>query len=272
MKINWFKYASPASFYPLAGQLVPKFAAVAAVLVLIGLYVGFFHTADQLGGSNPQKEYYRIIFVHVPTAWMSMWLYLVLAGWSAIGLVFNTRLSFMMANAVAPTGAIFTFLALWTGALWGRPSWGTYWDWDPRLTSELILFFLYIGYMALHSAIDDSRRADRAAALLAIVGVVMLPIIYWSINCPDPNNCAALHQRSDPGSIHASILIPMLLITLGFWSYSFATAFMRLRDIILTREADSAWVRDMLLEARADTGGGSGTSSGVPAGAGRGAV
>jgi heme exporter protein C len=120
--------------------------------------------------------------------------------------VFNTRLSFMMANAVAPTGAIFTFIALWTGAFWGRPSWGTYWDWDPRLTSELILFFLYIGYMALHSAIDDTRRADRAAALLAIVGLVMLPIIFWSINCPDPNNCAALHQRSSLTKIESNIL------------------------------------------------------------------
>jgi heme exporter protein C len=243
---NLFKLASPAAFYPLAGRTIPLFYGVAVVLILIGLYVGFFETADQLGGSNPQKEYYRIIFIHVPAAWMSMWLYLVLAGWAAVGLVFKTRLSFMMANAVAPTGAIFTFLALWTGAFWGRPSWGTYWDWDPRLTSELILFFLYIGYIALHSAIDDTRRADRAAALLAIVGLVMLPIIYWSINCPDPNQCAALHQRSDPGSIHVSILVPMLTMTLGFWSYSFATAFSRLRGIILMRESESAWVRDVV--------------------------
>jgi len=246
MTINWFKFASPAAFYPIAGRLIPWFGGIAALLVLVSLYWGFFETADQLGGSNPQKEYYRIIFVHVPTAWMSMWLYLVLAGWSAIGLVFNTRLSFMMAKAVAPTGAIFTFLALWTGALWGRPSWGTYWDWDPRLTSELLLFFLYVGYIALHSAIDDMRRADRAAALLAIVGLVMVPVIYLSINCPDPNQCAALHQRSDPGSIHPSILIPMLAMTLALWSYSFAAVFARLRNIILTRESDNAWVRDVV--------------------------
>ncbi len=246
MTINWFKLASPAAFYPIAGRLIPWFSGIALVLVLVGLYWGFFQTADQLGGSNPQKEYYRIIFVHVPAAWMSMWLYLVLAAWSAIGLVFNTRLSFMMAKAVAPTGAIFTFLALWTGALWGRPSWGTYWDWDPRLTSELLLFFLYIGYIALHSAIDDTRRADRAAALLAIVGLVMVPVIFLSINCPDPNQCAALHQRSDPGSIHPSILIPMLTMTLGLWAYSFAAVFWRLRTIILTRESDSAWVRDVI--------------------------
>jgi heme exporter protein C len=245
MNVNWFKYASPAAFYPIAGRSIPWFAGIAVVLVLGSLLWGFLGTADQLGGSNPQKEYYRIIYIHVAGAWMSMWLYLVLAGWSIIGLVFNTRLSFMMANAVAPTGAIFTFIALWTGAFWGRPSWGTYWDWDPRLTSELILFFLYIGYIALHSAIDDSRRADRAAALLAIVGLVMLPIIYWSINCPDPTQCAALHQRSDPGSIHPSILWPMLGVTLGFWSYSFAAAFARLRGIILLRETESAWVKEL---------------------------
>lgn len=246
MKFNWLKFASPAAFYPIAGRLIPWFAGAAVILVAFSLFWGFFGTADQLGGSNPQREYYRIIYIHVGGAWMSMWLYVVLAGWSAIGLVLNTRLSFMMANAVAPTGAIFTFIALWTGAFWGRPSWGTYWDWDPRLTSELILFFLYIGYIALHSAIDDTRRADRAAALLAIVGLVMLPVIYWSINCPDPTQCAALHQRSDPGSIHPSILWPMLGVTLGFWCYSFATAFARLRGIILLREADSAWVSDLL--------------------------
>jgi heme exporter protein C len=246
MTINWFKLASPATFYPVAGRLIPWFSGIAVVLVLVGLYWGFFETADRLGGSNPQKEYYRIIFVHVPAAWLSMWLYVVLAAWSAIGLVFNTRLSFMMAKATAPTGAIFTFLALWTGALWGRPSWGTYWDWDPRLTSELLLFFLYIGYIALHSAIDDTRRADRASALLAIVGLVMVPVIFLSINCPDPNQCAALHQRSDPGSIHPSILIPMLTMTLGLWSYSFAAVFARLRNIILERESDSTWVNGVI--------------------------
>lgn len=246
MAPNWFKYASPASFYPIAGRLVPVFWVLTVLSLGLGLYWGFFETAAHLGGNNPQKEYYRIIFVHVPAAWMSMWLYVVLVGWAAIGLVFNTRLSFMMANAVAPTGAIFTFLALWTGAFWGRPSWGTYWDWDPRLTSELVLFFMYVGYLALHSAIDDSRRADRASALLAIVGLVMVPVIFWSINCPDPNQCAALHQRSGLGRMDGNILFSMLVMMFAFWMYSFATSLMRLRSIILTREAESTWVRELL--------------------------
>ncbi len=246
LQSNWFHYSSPATFYPLAGKLLPRFAVAALVLVLFALYWGFTQTPDQLGGTNPQKEYYRIIYIHVAAAWMSMWLYLMLALWSMIGLIFNTRLSFMMAQAIAPTGAIFTFLALWTGAFWGRTSWGTYWDWDPRLTSELILFFLYIGYLALHSAIDETRRADRASALLALVGLVMVPVIYWSINCPDPNQCAALHQRSAPSQIDGNILLAMLAMVFGFWMYSFAATLARLRTLILVREVDSEWLQEWL--------------------------
>ncbi|MCB2264343.1 MAG: cytochrome c biogenesis protein CcsA [Candidatus Thiosymbion ectosymbiont of Robbea hypermnestra] len=243
MKMKLFRFFSPATFYPLAGKLIPWFAVLAAVSILGGLYWGFFETPDRLGGANPQKEYYRIIFIHVPAAWMSMWLYLVVAGYSAIGLVFNTRLSFMLARATAPTGAIFTFLALWTGAFWGHPSWGTWWDWDPRLTSELILFFLYLGYLALHSAIDDPHRADQASALLAIVGLVMVPVIFWSINCPDPNQCAALHQRSSLANMEPNILGSMLVMTFGLWVYSFTTVLMRVRNLILIREVDTNWVK-----------------------------
>lgn len=242
MSINWFKYSSPASFYPLAGKLVSWFLWPALLLTVIGLYWSFFQTPDVL---SDQKQYYRIIFVHVPAAWMSMWLYIVIAGWSIAGLVFNTRLSYMMAYATAPSGAIFTFLALWTGAFWGKTSWGTWWDWDPRMTSELILLFLYVGYMALHSAIDDTRRADRASAILAIVGLFTIPIIYWSINCPDPNQCAALHQRSSMESIEVNILWAMLIMTLAFWLYSFAIVFKRVRNIILDREKYTEWVNEL---------------------------
>jgi len=241
-----FKFFSPAAFYPLAGKLIPWFAVLAAMSILGGLYWGFFETPDRLGGANPQKEYYRIIFIHVPAAWMSMWLYLVVAGYSAIGLVFNTRLSFMLARATAPTGAIFTFLALWTGAFWGHPSWGTWWDWDPRLTSELILFFLYLGYLALHSAIDDPKRADRASALLAIVGLVMVPVIFWSINCPDPQQCAALHQRSSLANVEPNILGSILVMTFGLWMYSSTAILMRVRNLILIREVDTKWVKAAL--------------------------
>lgn len=245
MSINWFKYASPASFYPLAGKSIPWFLLIAALLSAIGLYWGFFKTPPVL---SEQKEYYRIIFVHVPAAWLSMWLYIVLAAWAAIGLVFNTRLSYMLAAAVAPTGAMFTFLSLWTGAFWGKTSWGTWWDWDPRMTSQLILLFLYVGYMALQSAIDDTRRADRASALVAIVGLILLPIIFWSINCPDPNQCAALHQRSSLKTVEANILAAMLIMALAFWFYSFGVIFMRLRNRILERERNSKWIKSFTEE------------------------
>jgi len=243
--INWFKYSSPASFYPVVDRTIPWFMGSAVLLAIIGLYLSFFTTPDVL---QDQKQYYRIIFIHVPAAWMSMWLYLVMAGWAVIGLIFNTRLSFMMATALAPTGAIFTLLALWTGSFWGRTSWGTWWDWDPRLTFELILLFLFIGYMALHTAIDDPRRADRAAALLALVGVFCVPIIYYSVQCPDPNslNCRALHQTSSLRSIESSILTSMMVMTLAYWMYSFAAVFIRLRSIMLEREKGSDWVNELL--------------------------
>src|SRR5258708_34072853 len=131
MSINWFRFSSPASFYPLAGSLAPWFAVAAAILSAIGLWLGLVVAPTDA----QQGEVYRIIFIHVPAAWMSMFIYVVMAGWAAMGLAFNTRLSFMMAQALAPTGAVVTFIALWTGSLWGRPTWGTYWVWDARLTS-----------------------------------------------------------------------------------------------------------------------------------------
>src|SRR3989338_10778603 len=175
--LNWYKYSSPATFYGLAGKLIPWFYGAAALFCVAGLVIGLFLAPTDF----QQSEAYRIIFIHVPAAWMSMFLYVVMAFWAALGLAFNTRLSGMMASALAPTGALFTFIALWTGSLWGKPTWGTYWVWDARLTSELILLFLYLGFMALKAAIDDPRRADRAGAVLAIVGAVNIPIIYYSV-------------------------------------------------------------------------------------------
>ena len=172
-RFSWFVFSSPQTFYPLAGKLQPWFAALAFVLCAVGLYISFLVAPTDA----QQGESYRIIFIHVPAAWMSMFLYLVMGFWSGVGLVLNTRLSSMVATALAPTGALFTFIALWTGALWGKPTWGTWWVWDARLTSELILLFLYIGFMALKAAIDDPRRADKAGAVLALVGVVNIPII-----------------------------------------------------------------------------------------------
>ena len=239
--INWFKFSSPATFYPLAGRLVPWFSAIALLLIGIGLYMSFFVAPTDY----KQGEGYRIIFVHVPAAWMSMFIYLVMAFWSGMGLVFNTRLSSMMANALAPTGAMFTFVALWSGAFWGKPMWGTWWVWDARLTSELILLFLYIGYIALQGAIDDNRRADRAGAILVLVGVVNIPIIHYSVKWWNTLHQGASVSVTEGSSMGETMLITLLIMTLGFWAYAIATALARVRSIILERERDAGWVSEL---------------------------
>ena len=237
MASPWFRFAAPSSFYPLAGRLVPVFAVAAAVLAAIGLYVGFLVAPTDA----QQGEVYRIIFIHVPAAWMSMLLYVVMAGWSAAALGFNTRLSAMMAQAIAPTGALMTFIALWSGALWGRPTWGTYWVWDARMTSELLLLFLFVGVIALRQAIEDPRRADRACALLSLVGIVNVPIIYFSVHWWN-----TLHQgasiRAGGATIETTMLTGMLLMTLAFWFYAIAVILVRVRAVIVDRERNAAWL------------------------------
>ena len=240
--INWFRFGSPQSFYPLAGRMLPWFAALAAISGAIGLWIAFFVAPTDA----QQGEAYRIIFVHVPAAWMSMFLYVVMACWAGIGLVLNTRLSAMMAHAIAPTGAMFAFLALWSGALWGRPTWGTYWVWDARLTSELVLFFLYLGYMALNAAIDDPRRADRAAAVLALVGVVNVPIIYFSVAWWNTLHQGASVSLMRAPSMAQTMLWGMLVMAIAFWMYSIAVALSRVRSIMLEREAHAEWARELI--------------------------
>jgi heme exporter protein C len=238
MSVNWFKYASPASFLPLAGRLAPGFLAAAAILAAIGLYLGLVVAPTDF----QQGDAYRIIFIHVPTAWMAMFIYVVMAGWSALALGYNTRLSAMMAQALAPTGAAMAFLALWTGAFWGRPTWGTYWAWDARMTSTLILLFLYLGVIALRSSIDDVRRADRACALLALVGVVNVPIIYFSVKWWN-----TLHQGSSISLTAAPkmamiMLAAMLVMTFAVWFYCIAVVLWRVQAIIVEREQNSGWL------------------------------
>jgi len=176
-----------------------------------------------------------------------MFIYLVMAFWAGLGLAFNTRLSGMMATALAPTGAFFAFLSLWTGALWGKPMWGTWWVWDARLTSELILLFLYIGFIALQSAIDDPRRADKAGAVLALVGVVNVPIIYFSVKWWNTLHQGASVSLTKSPSMAATMLWGMLLLALCFWMYTIAVVLARVRVIMLERERHTEWVRQLLL-------------------------
>ncbi|MDH4181748.1 MAG: heme ABC transporter permease CcmC [Betaproteobacteria bacterium] len=245
-RVGLFWFSSPQTFFPLAGRMIPLFAALAIGLGLVGLYIAFFVAPTDA----TQGESYRIIFIHVPAAWMSMFLYVVMAFWAAVGLVFNTRLSSMMATAIAPTGALMTFLALWTGALWGRPTWGAYWVWDARLTSELILLFLYLGFIALQAAIDDPRRADKAGAVLALVGVVNIPIIYFSVQWWNTLHQGASVSITRAPSMATTMLWGMLIMALAFWMYSIAAVLHRVRSIIVARERRAEWIRELLAEGR----------------------
>ena len=242
MAINLFKYSSPALFYPLAGKMLPWFYGLAIILCIVGLYISFFVAPTDA----TQGEVYRIIFIHVPAAWMSMFIYLIMATWAGLGLILNTRLSSMMAQALAPTGAMFTVVALVTGAFWGKPTWGTWWEWDARMTSELILLFLYIGYMSLTAAIDDTRRADKAGAILALVGAVNIPIIYFSVNWWNTLHQGASVSLTRAPSMAQVMLIGMLIMAIAAWMYTIAVTLSRVRLIMLEREKSSAWVQEVL--------------------------
>lgn len=239
--IRWFKFASPAHFYALAGRLIPWLLWAFMFFGTSGLAIGFLYAPSDA----QQGDAYRILYLHVPAAWLSMLMYLAMAAWCVADLIWNTRLSAMLARAIAPTGAMFTFLALWTGALWGKPTWGAWWVWDARLTSELILLFLYLGFMALQAAIDDTRRADKAGALLALVGVINIPIIYFSVQWWNTlHQGSSISLRSAP-SMPGIVLRGVLLATLGFWSYALAASLQRVRSIILERESATKWVTEL---------------------------
>ena len=245
MLINWYRFSSPVSFYPLAGSLSYAFGTLAALFAGAGLFVALFVAPTDA----TQGDAYRIIYLHVPAAWMAMFIYLVMAGWSAFALGFNTRLSAMMAQALAPTGALMAALALWTGAFWGRPTWGTYWAWDARMTATLILVFLYLGIIALRNAIEDPRRADRACALLALVGAVNVPIIYFSVQWWN-----TLHQGSSISLTVApkmamTMLAGILLMTAAAWCYTIAVSLARVQAIIVERERGASWLESLIAPA-----------------------
>src|SRR5437588_4803961 len=238
-RINWYKYAAPANFYALAGKMIPLFAVPTAVLFIIGMYLAFFVAPTDA----VQGESYRILFIHVPAAWMGMFLFVLLAIYAGIGWAFSARLASMMATAISTTGAIFTFISLVTGSLWGRPAWGVWWVWDARLTSTLILMFLYIGLISLQSSIDDVRRADRAGAVLALVGVINVPIIYFSVQWWN-----SLHQGAtiskNSFKMAPSMAAAMFLLLGACWLYSIAVVLARVRYIIREREQEAHWMAE----------------------------
>jgi len=239
--LRWSTFAAPSRFYALAAALNPWLWGAAIVLAAAGLYVGFFVAPTDA----TQGDSYRIIFIHVPAAWISMVIYLAMAFWAALGWMLNARMASMLARALAPTGALFTFVALWTGSFWGKPTWGTWWVWDARLTSYLILLFLYLGFIALVSAIDDVVRGDKAAAVLALVGAVNIPIIYFSVRWWNTLHQGATISMTKAPSMAQTMLLAMLLMTFAFWAYAFAVVFTRAQALALERERDTDWVRSL---------------------------
>ena len=242
----WFhRFGSPPHFYRLARRLAPWFGWPAVILCVAGLIGG-------LGLAPPdyqQGDGFRIIYVHAPAAWLSLMVYVVMATSAAVGLIWRMNVAHAVAASCAPIGASFTALALATGMLYGRPMWGTYWEWDPRLTSELLLLFLYLGYMALRSAIDDVARADRASAVLAIVGVVDVPIIHYSVIWWNSLHQAPTVMKFGRPSMPASMLVPLLLMLAGFTFYFGALLLTRARGEILRRERNAHWISAALEES-----------------------
>ena len=241
MNWTWFhRFGSPPYFYRIAGILIPWLAWIAAVAGAAGLVGGLVLAPPDY----QQGEGYRIIFVHVPTAVLSTVAYAVMATASGVGLIWRMNVAHAVAASCATIGAWFTVVALATGSLWGRPMWGTYWAWDPRLTSELVLLFLYLGYLGLRGAIDDGARADRACAVLALVGVINLPIIHYSVDWWN-----SLHQghtllKFGKASMPASMLVPLLLMMLAFMLYFGAIMLMRARGEVLRRERSARWINE----------------------------
>ncbi|MDT7517051.1 heme ABC transporter permease CcmC [Rhodoferax mekongensis] len=239
---RFYTFAAPSRFYALASRSVPCFYALAMVSGLIALYVGLLLAPTDA----TQGDAYRIIYIHVPAAWMSMVLYLAMAGWSTVGWATNAKLAFALSRAIAPTGAAFTALALWTGALWGKPTWGAWWVWDARLTSELILLFLYVGYLALVEGADDRQRGEKAGALLALVGVVNIPVIYFSVRWWNTLHQGATISMTAAPKMAGTMLQGMLLMTVAFWAYAFAVIFARTARLSLERETGSTWVQSLV--------------------------
>jgi heme exporter protein C len=240
---TWFyKLASPPHVYRVAALLGPTLLGVALPLIGFGLIDGLVFAPPDYQQGNA----FRIIYVHAPAAWMSLFSYTTMAVAGGIGLIWRIKMGHAVAAATAPIGASFTLLALVTGSLWGRPMWGTYWAWDPRLTSELILLFLYVGVMSLRAAFEDAGRGDRAAALLAIVGVVNVPIIHYSVLWWNSLHQGATVAKFGKPAMPGSMLVPLLAMMAGCMLFYGAVLCMRLRGEVLNRERQSTWVREAI--------------------------
>ncbi len=238
----FFQLASPKWFYQIANRLIPWFVVITVLLFAVGLLLGLAMSPPDYQQGNTV----RIMYIHVPAAYMSMMVYVVMALSGAIGLIWRIKMAHIVSVSCASIGAIFTFLALLTGAIWGKPTWGTYWFWDARLTSELILLFLYLGFMALHNAFDDKKSADKAAAVLALVGLVNIPIIHFSVEWWNTLHQGATLSKFEKPSLEVSMLWPLLIMIAAFKCYFFMSLLQKARVEILNREKQASWVKQLV--------------------------
>jgi heme exporter protein C len=236
------KFGSPPHFWRLSGAMLPWFGWIALVLITVGTVGGLWIAPPDY----QQLDAFRIIYFHVPSAWLSQFGYVLMAAAAAVGLVWRIKLAHAVAAACAPIGASFTVVALATGSIWGKPMWGTWWVWDARLTATLVLLFLYFGYMALRAAIDDENRADRASGLLAIIGVINIPIIKYSVEWWNTLHQPATISKLGKPAMDPSMLVPLLVMWLGFTFFFFAVLMVRTRAEILSRERNKKWLRDVI--------------------------
>jgi heme exporter protein C len=243
MNWTWFhRLASPPHVYAFARRWTPWFGGFAALAMLTALYGGLVLAPEDY----QQKDAFRMVYVHAPTAWLSLMIYTTMAVAAAVGLIWRMKVAHAAAAACAPVGAWFTVAALGTGMLWGKPMWGAYWVWDPRLTAELVLLFLYFGYMGLRAGIEDPAKADKASAVLAVVGVINVPIIKFSVEWWNSLHQTATVMRLGKPTMDSAMLWPLLLMFLAFASYFVAVLLIRLRAELLRRERNASWVREVL--------------------------
>lgn len=242
---RWYhQWGSPRYFYQISGRFIPWLAVFAVLLLITAMVWGLLFAPQDY----QQGHSFRIIYIHVPTAILAQSVYLLMATAGAIGLIWKMKLADMVAKAVAPVGASFTLLALVTGAIWGKPTWGTWWIWDARLTSMLVLFFLYVGIIALHGAIQNVHNAARATAVLALVGAVNIPIIKYSVQWWNTLHQPATFKLTEKPAMPPDMWLPLLLAVLGFYTLFALLLLMRTRCEIIDRERNSKWVRQLALK------------------------
>ena len=238
---NIFNKISPNGFYFFTTQLTPWLLSISLTLISYGIYQGLFIVPPDY----QQGDAFRIMYVHVPSAWLSLFAYSVLAFCSIVSLVWRIKVFEVLSISAAKIGALFTFLTLVTGAIWGKPMWGTWWVWDARLTSELILFFIYISIILLNYSFDDYKKGARAANILAIVGLINIPIIHFSVEWWNTLHQGPSVMKIGTPSISTEMLIPLIYVSIGFTFYFFGSLFLSARNILLTRERNKAWVKNI---------------------------